>query len=146
MWPADRQLLTRERGKNSELPKILAGWVVRLQTRFLGAVVPAAQLPTHCGKKFLNPGCAPQWAGGFKFFRTRVVVPGHLVGATGELRDFRRQRSITRITLLSTVIYKQFIIRRRQSCWPPKGASRGGPSRPASGFGRTTLAPAWGRS
>jgi hypothetical protein len=28
--------------------EILAGWVARLQTRFLGAVVPAALLPTHC--------------------------------------------------------------------------------------------------
>jgi hypothetical protein len=28
--------------------KILAGWVVRLRTRSLGAVVPAAILPTHC--------------------------------------------------------------------------------------------------
>jgi hypothetical protein len=29
--------------------EILAGWVERLQTRSLGAVVPAARLPTHSG-------------------------------------------------------------------------------------------------
>jgi hypothetical protein len=31
------------------MQEILAGWVERLQTRSLGAVVPAARLPTHSG-------------------------------------------------------------------------------------------------
>ncbi len=54
--------------------EILEGWVARLQTRFLGAVVPAAQLPTHSDEHLGSAVRMSQWPGRVKNFRTGVVV------------------------------------------------------------------------
>jgi len=57
----------------SAVAQVLAGWVERLRTRFLGAVVPAAQLPTHSESNLDSIGLATLWAGRFKNFGTGVV-------------------------------------------------------------------------
>jgi hypothetical protein len=63
----------RQEGEEMEIAgtKFLAGWVARLRTRFLGPVVPAAHLPTHCKNYPDSEGAMAQWP-----IRINFSVPG----------------------------------------------------------------------
>lgn len=68
-----------ERGKSSHRQeRSLAGWVARSRTRSLGAVVPAALLPTHCDRHLGVWGHQSLWPTRLKILGTRglrVLVP-----------------------------------------------------------------------